>query len=214
MTKSVQQLLSEIDSRLPNTFTPTDKISWMNDMQNEIWRYMASTEPHEIDTIAGQPFYPMASDMKFDMIKAVLVSNSTVIDGTEGYAPYEYAGPDDAFSGNNYYDAVGCLGIYPVPSSDTGGGYNIKVFYEPSPVQLSTDTLTTIPSINSEYQDILKFRCMKVIAQSGNNPDVELANNYQREEDAIMKKIKTDYYKRKARKPRDTYRRSEGWWNG
>jgi hypothetical protein len=55
---------------------------------------------------------------------------------------------------------------------------------------------------------------MKVIAQSGNNPDVELANNYQQEEAEIMKKIVMDYHKRKFRKPRDTYRRSESWWKG
>lgn len=211
---TLQQLIDDVDMRLPNTFTTSQKASFMNDAIQEIWRYMASTELYEFDTIAGQALYAMASDMRIDMIKSVLVSNSTVIDGTEGYEKYWYAGPDDEMSGNSYYDALGNLGIYPVPSTATGGGYNVKVFYEPSPVALSTNTLTTVPSINVEYQDILKFRCMKVIAQSGNNPDVELANNYQREEDAIMKKIMMDYNKRKARKPRDTYRRSESWWNG
>ena len=211
---TVQQLIDEIDARLPNTFTNTLKIGFMNSFQNEIWRLLASTEIYEFDTIAGQALYTVASDMRIDMVKSVLVSNSTVIDGSEGYTTYEYAGPDDELNGSNYYDALGSFGIYPVPSTATGGGYNVKISYEPSPVQLSTGTLTTIPSINAEYQDILKFRAMKVIAQSGNNPDVELANNYQREEDVMMKKIKMDYHKRKFRKPRDTYRRSEGWSNG
>jgi len=211
---SLQELIDDIDARLPNTYTNTQKISWINDLQNEIWRYMSEEELYEFDTIAGQSIYAMASDMRIDMIKSVLVSNSTTIDGTEGYTTYKYAGPDDEFGSNAYYDALGSLGIYPVPSSDTGSGYNVKVSYEPSPVALSTNTLTTVPGINSEYQDILKFRCMKVIAQSGNSPDVELANNYQREEDALMKKIKTDYHKKKFKKPRNTYRRSESWWQG
>ena len=55
---------------------------------------------------------------------------------------------------------------------------------------------------------------MKVISQAGNNPDIELANNYQLEEDSMLKKIRMDYHNRNFRKPRDTYRRSEGWSNG
>lgn len=211
---TVQQLLDEIDIRLPNTFTATQKITFMNTFQNEIWRYMASTDLFEFDTIAGQGIYSLASDMHIDMVKSVLISNSTVIDGKEGYNTYKFAGLDDDLNSNSFYDALGSLGIYPVPSSDNGGGFNVKVSYEPSPTQLSTNTLTTVPSINVEYQDILKYRTMKVIAQSGNNPDVELANNYQQEEAEIMKKIVMDYHKRKFRKPRDTYRRSESWWKG
>lgn len=174
---------------------------------------MATTELYEFDTVASQAIYSYSSDMKIDMIKSLQVSNSTVIDGTETYTTYEFAGMDDQLIGNQYYDAMGSLGIYPVPST-AGSGYNVKVWYESSPVQLSTNTLTTVPSINVEYQDILKFRAMKVIAQSGNAPDIELANNYQAEEDAIMKKIRMDYNKRKYRKPNETYRRSEGWWQG
>lgn len=213
---TVQQLINDIKTRLPystSAFTDSFVIEKMNDFQNEIWRYMASTELYEFDTVASQAIYSMASDMRIDMIKSLQVSNSTTIDGTEGYNAYEFAGMDDEFTSNHYYDALGSLGIYPVPST-AGSGYNVKVWYEPSPVQLSTNTLSTVPSINAEYQDILKFRAMKVIAQSGNNPDVELANNYQREEDIIMKAIKSDYYKRKHRKPRSTYPRSQHNWQG
>ena len=214
---SVSQLLSDIRTRLPastDTFTDGVVIGWMNDMQNEIWRYMASTEVYEFDTIAGQALYTLPSDCAFDMIKSVQVSNSTTIDGEEGYTTYEYAGSDDELKGSQYYDALNNIGLYPEPSSDDGAGYSVKMTYEASPTQLSTNTLTTIPSINTEYHDILKFRVMKNIAQSGNAPDVELANNYQREEDAIMRKIGIDYYKRKQKLPRKTWNYQDGWWKG
>ena len=213
---SVQQLLSDIRTRLPSstaTFTDGMVIGWMNDIQQEIWRYMASTELYEFDTIASQSLYNLPSNCAFDMIKSVQISNSTVIDGTEGYATYNYAGPDDELSGNKYYDALGQIGIYPKPST-SGTGYSVKITYEASPIQLSTNTLATVPSINTEYQDILKFRAMKNIAQSGNAPDVELANNYQREEDSLFNKIKMDYYKRKQRIPRSTWSYKSGWWKG
>jgi len=214
---SVQQLLNDVRTRLPAstaTFTDGVVIGWMNDTQNEIWRYMASTEVYEFDTIAGQALYNMASDMAVDMVKSLQISNSTTIDGTETYTTYGYAGPDDTLAGNKYYDALGQVGLYPVPSSDTGAGYNVKVAYESSPVQLSTNTLSTIPSINDEYQDILKWRSLRDIAGSGNNPDSNLVLYYQGLYDRIYKKIKTDYYKRKAANPRGTYPRSEGWYSG
>lgn len=214
---TVQQLLNDVRTRLPastETFTDGVVIGWMNDTQNEIWRYMASTEPFEFDTIAGQALYNMASDMEIDMIKSVQVSNSTVIDGAETYATYDYAGPSDTLSGNRYYDAYGLIGLYPVPSSDVGSGYKVKITYEPSPIQLSTNTLTSIPSINDEYQDILKWRSLRDIAASGNNPDMNLYSFYQGLYEKLFKRIKMDYNKRKAANPRDTYPRSEGWYNG
>lgn len=213
---TLQQILDDIRVRLPMstaTFTDTVIIGWINSAQNEIWRYMASTEMASIDVINGQSVYNMESDMRIDMIKSVQVSDSTTIDGTEEYITYDYCGPDDELSGNQYYDALGQIGFYP-EFSTSEGGKKIKITYEASPVALSTDTLTTVPSINTEFQDVLKFRAMKNIAQSGNAPDVELANNYQAEEDSIMKKIKMDYFKRRFRKPRKTWDYRANWYKG
>lgn len=211
---TVQQLLDDIDSRLPNAISQSRKITWMNDTQNEIWRYMASTEVYEITTIGGQALYTLASDVATDMIKNVQVSNSTVIDGTEGYGSYDYAGPNDELTGQQWYDALGQIGIYPAPTTDESG-YNIKVTYEASPTQLSTGTLATVPDVNVEYQDILKWRVLRDIARSGSAPDVELANNYQADYDEILRRVRMDFYKRKLRNPQGpqwSYQR--GWWNG
>lgn len=213
---TVQQLLNDVRVRLPSstaTFTDGVVIGWFNDTQNEIFRYMASTEIYEFDTIAGQALYNLPSDCPFDMLKSVQVSNSTTIDGTETYTTYKYAGPDDELSGSQYYDALGQIGIYPTPTSD-GAGYNVKITYEASPTQLSTNTLSTVPSINTEYQDILKWRVLKDMAGSGNNPDTALVAYYQGLYNELYRRIKTDYYKRKHRKPRETWNYKAGWWNG
>ena len=213
---SVQQILSDIRTRLPastNTFTDGVVIGYMNDCQNEIFRYMASTEIYEFDTIASQAIYNMASDMEIDKINSVQMSDSTVIDGTESYVTYEFAGINETMSGNCYYDALGQIGIYPVPST-SGSGYKVKIHYEASPVQLSTNTLSTIPSINDEYQDILKWRACRDIAGSGNSPNTSLTTLYQGFYDKLFKMIKMDFYKRKFKNPKENYARSEGWFNG
>jgi len=213
---TVQQLLTDIRTRLPAstaTFTDGVVIGWMNDTQQEIYRYMASTELYEFDTIASQAIYTLPSNCAFDMIKSVQVSDSTVIDGTETYTTYEYAGPDDELTGNQYYDALGQIGLYPAPTSD-GAGYNVKLTYEASPTQLSTNTLSTVPDINVEYQDILKWRALRDMAGSGNNPDMALAAYYQGLYNDIYRRIKTDYFKRKHRKPKETWDYRSGWWQG
>ncbi len=213
---SVQQLLNDVRIRMPGstaTFTDGVVVGYMNDCQNEIFRYMASTDIYEFDTIASQAIYNMASDMEIDKINSVQMSDSTVIDGTEGYVTYEFTGINETLSGNCYYDALGQIGIYPVPST-SGSGYKVKIHYEASPVQLSTNTLSTIPSVNDEYQDILKWRACRDIAGSGNSPDTSLTMYYQGLYDKLFKMIKMDFYKRRAKNPRENYSRSEGWWNG
>lgn len=213
---TVSQLLTDIQTRLPystNSFTDGTVIGWMNDTQQTIWRYLASTDIYEFDTVGGQAIYTYASDMKPDKIKSVQKSNSTVIDGAEEYITLTYCGPDDELSGNQWYDAEGGIGIYPTPTTDEGG-YSIKITYEPAPVALSTNTLSTVPSINVEYQDILKWRVCRDIAASGQHPDVDLANNYAAMYNALFDRIRMDYEKRKARLPRSRWDYGAKWWTG
>lgn len=213
---NVQQILNDIRVRLPsstNTFTDGVVIGWMNTCQNEIWKYCASTDLYEFDTVASQSIYSYASDMKPDKIKSVMKSDSTTVDGTEGYVTLSRCGYNDELSGDMWYDAEGGIGIYPNPTSDDAG-YNIKITYEPSPVQLSTDTLLTVPSISTDYHDILKWRVMRDIAGSGRNPDIELANNYAANYNALLATIKMDYAKRQAKQPARKWNYKESWYNG
>lgn len=214
---TLQKILEDIKIRIPystDTLTNSRVIGWINDCQNEIWRYMASTEIYKFNIVAGQSIYNLPLNCKVDMIKSVLVSDSTVDNGNESYTPYKYAGHDDEVEGNIYYEVTDRIGIYPSPSTDLGTGYVGMIVYESSPTQLSENSLSVIPDINEEYQDILKWRACRDIAGSGHNPDDHLRDYYNSLYEKLLKKIRTDYYKRKAKNPKENYRRSESWWNG
>lgn len=214
---TVQQLLTDVATRLQystNSFPDATVIGWMNDTQNEIWKWMSSTDQYQFSTIAGQALYTIPDDMRLDRIQSVQVSDSTVIDGTEGYLTYVFAGQDDELVGNQYFDALGEIGLYPVPSTAAGTGHSVKITYEPRPVQLSTSTLATVPSLDADYQDILKWRVLRDIARSGRDPDTDLANNYQADYDALFARIKLDYYKRKQAEPKRQLPYNDGWWRG
>lgn len=214
---TVQQLLTDVGTRLQystSAFTDATVIGWMNDTQNEIWKWMASTDQFQFSTVAGQATYDMASDMRLDRIQSVQVSASTVIDGTEQYLTYSFAGQDDELVGNQYFDALGQIGLYPVPSTANGTGYNVKITYEPRPVQLSTGTLSTVPSLDTDYQDILKWRVLRDLCFSGRDPDTDLGNNYEALYQEILDRIKMDYYRRRQASPRLQRPYNAGWFRG
>ena len=59
---TVQQILDDIKSRLPYStasFPDSRVIEWINQCQNEVWRYMASTEIYEFNTVGGQALYTL-----------------------------------------------------------------------------------------------------------------------------------------------------------
>lgn len=208
---AVTQILSNIDARVPNVTSATQKVAWMNQAQDKVWRFMASTELYEFNSVADQGVYTLPVAIAADMIKSVQVSASTKIDGTESYMTYEYCGSDDVLAGSQYYNALGNIGIYPTPAKS---GYNIKIYYETKPVTLSTNTLGVTPSLNPEYQDIYEYFVCKQLVQSGNAPDIELANNYESEVKEITKKVQMNYYKRKAKNPKAKVSYKDKWWKG
>lgn len=212
---TVSSILSDVALRLPHstvTFTDSVKVGWMNSLQDEIWRYATSTKAYFFQLTSGVTDYAMATDMAFDKIKYVALSNSTVNTSTALYTEYTYVGPQETL-GDNYSKAWGStIGDILLPTPTTSG-YFVKVIYENKPVTLTT-AATDVPSLNSEFHDIYKFRICKNIAGSGNSPDVELKNNYEAEENEILSKIRMNYYYRKAAKPKSVFSYRENWYQG
>lgn len=206
-------LLSEVDMTLPNAVASSDKIAWMNDSVKRVWPWVSSTKWYQTTTVADQAIYPMSTDMRFEGIKRVFISDSTARSTTEEYTELELAHEDDTLSGFQYYKAGHGIGIYPVPSTLDYDNRALNIAYEPIPANYSStaDTTTVLP-LHPHYGNLIVFDVCSRVAKAGNNPDVDLANNYTMEYRELLRDAKRDYYNRHKKKRTWSYK--EGWWNG
>jgi len=213
-TPTFLSLLQGIDAELPNTVASTDKINWMNLAIREEWRWIASTKLFSTSLTAAKAIYTLPNDARHDKINYFAVSDSTARSSTENWTVYTPVGQDDELSGNQYYKAGGGVGIYSVPTTDDAGK-GLMAMYEAIPITYASTTDTTsIPNISKDYINIVSWKVKRRVALAGASPDVEVANNCQAEVDEIVKKIKMNYYKKKAKNPSDKFSYKANWWNG
>lgn len=207
---TVQEIISDIDIRIPNVFTINQKVDWLNEILLQLYKYMnaGNKEIYQFDSIKGQSIYSLPNDMTMDEIISVERSNDALPTSESQYTTYTYKGLNEELNGNNYFDALnGLIGVYPVPDAT---GYIFNIIYEKKPPLLSSSDLSAVPSISERYHNILKFYVCSVIAKSGNNPDVELANNYAREFNDAWQLFYKDYTVTKIKNPIKS--RANKWW--
>lgn len=209
MAESLGNLVTYIDTYLPNALTTANKIELINNEIKKFWTEMTSTSYYQFVTVADQPIYSMPTDMEFRMIvpNGVVVSDSTAaVSSTTIFQTYSLAGYDDTLNGRQYYEVPGgSIGLYPIPDN----GYPVKIRYQVRPT-ISTDS-TTLLNITDDYVDLIKFRVMSRIAKSGNAPDVELANNYELDARELERRMKVEDAKRDRKEARLVWSYKEGW---
>jgi hypothetical protein len=206
---TVQEILSDIELRLPNKFAVSNKIGWINSAVRKYWRWIPSTSLYTFNTTDDQAYYSYQTGMEPDRIQKLEVASSA---SSTSYSEYTFAGQKDALEGSRWLNEATTDGmmlrIYPTPSTTV----EVKVFYEaqPAAVSQSSDTL----GVSDEGIDLIKYNVMKVIAQAGSAPDIDMANNYDQEERDELKRIKMDYYKKKQRLPKQTKTYTNSFWKG
>jgi len=193
---TVANLLTDIDRRLPNSFSQGDKIDWLNEVQTEVFRELGIQEILEFDSIMDCPIYDLtdlAENIEFEMIKSFTVDNKeyTPADLNQEARPYIFYKVLDY---NNIETPK--IGIYPTPSKD---GLKIRIFYERRPTKLSTANLNAVPDLKEDYQSILKYGVWIIIAESMD--DIAKANNYTQKYNAELRKIKQERFEKMAKYP-------------
>lgn len=205
---TVQQILDDIDERLPNSFSTSFKINAMNDVMRKIFKYMNEKDIYQFNTVANQATYSLASNIVFDEILTVEMADDLTVTTSTTFTSYTYKGLDEEMTSNNYYDALnGLIGLYPVPKTT---GYTVNIIFEKRPTLLSASDLSATPEINEDYHDLLKFYALAVIAKSGHNPDVQLANNYLADYNDMWFLMRKDSDEKKAKNGLKA--RANRWW--
>ena len=218
---TVTQIINDVDARLPNNgFTEAQKLAWLNDTQRKVAKYLDVELVYEFLASSSME-YALSTSIRVENIKRVLVGDSTAIaniSSTTVWGTYKYAGENDILTGNQYYVpnfehynttsfSVG-LGLYPESTEIRVA----RLYYKTLLPELTTASSSNSPLWNSEWHDILKFGLMEIIAKSGNNPDVELANNYHADYVEMLREIKKDTARKIYNRPRARWNYQEHTW--
>lgn len=173
---TAKQLLTDIDRRYPSTYAEEDKIAWINDTMKEIYKDLAIQEFYSFNTIKGQNLYSLPDDCSIDNIKNVEISSmeKTATNSDWGeFKSLKNSLRDQEMYEPSYYDGTeGLLGIFPTPK----GTYKINVFYNKKPKMITN--VDDYIELDDRYTDLVKFKVLSIIAMSGHNPDIEIANQY------------------------------------
>lgn len=211
MAETLQQYLNYISEVLKNKVNSTTIITFTNNEIRKLWRDMTSTKLYEMYTVADQELYTLPTDCVFEMIteNGILVGQSTQGSTNQSYQTYRYGGKDDYASDYVYYEGTSNLfGILPVPEVSNKP---IHIRYQAKPTLFASSDTAVQFDITEDYIDLIRFRVMSRIAKTGNNPDIEMGNNYQMEADELEKqmRLRKARDKMKSNRRRVSYR--EGW---
>ena len=174
---TVRQVLDDIQVRIPHTYTQESLFLWINETMKKIYKDLAIQDYYSFTTSAYQELYSLPEDCSIDMINSVTISDKA----RDQYNPYDWGGfnelksyvPNERMTEPGYYDGrEGLIGIYPVPQDVR----KVDVFYMKKPKMVTS--LDDYIEIDDNYIDLVKYNVMSIIAMSGYNPDIELANEY------------------------------------
>ena len=174
---TVKQVLDDINVRLPHTYTQDNLFLWINETMKKIYKDLALQEFYSFNTAAGQELYSLPEDCSIDMINSLTMSEKA----RDTNNPYDWGNfkelksymPNERMSQLGYFDGRdGLIGIYPTPKDVR----KIDVFYMKKPKMITSED--DYIELDDNYIDLVKYNVMSIIAMSGHNPDIELANEY------------------------------------
>lgn len=174
---TVGQVLDDIQVRLPHEYSENSLFLWINETMKKIYKDLAVQEQYSFNTNNDQELYALPDDCSIDMIEYVTESSNARTQEN----PYDWGEfnelksylPNEPMNLPGYFDGrEGTIGIYPTPA-DTR---KIDIYYlkKPKMVTKREDFI----ELDDNYVDLVKFNVMSIIAMSGHNPDIELANEY------------------------------------
>lgn len=174
---TVRQILDDIQIRLPHSYDESSLFLWINETMKQIYKDLAIQSQYSFTTRNGQEQYVLPEDCSIDMINSVTISEKA----RDQNNPYDWGNfkeiisylPNDKMDSPGYYDGrEGTIGIFPTPT-DTR---KVDIYYMKKPQMVTSED--DYIELDDNYIDLVKYNLMTIIALSGHNPDIELANEY------------------------------------
>lgn len=165
MPLMLSAIIAEADARVPNAFDDAQKVSWLNEVNNEFF-----------DVVKIPAVYPFTSNTSGSYVLPTSVRSKNVelvIVGTRNYSSAQYAALNP---GRNYWtldDSNQTLTISPDPVTGDKG----MVRYSKIPMTtFVAGTLTAVPDAPDEYHWVYILGLCERIAKAMD--DVARGNNY------------------------------------
>lgn len=170
---TAKQIFDDIAIRLPHNYTTEDLMRWTNETIKKIYKDVSMQEQYTFTTIPGNNMYSLPLDCTMDTIDGVVMrarNQNGIFDNPRALKSYL---PEDKMREAGYFDGrEGSIGLYPRPQEV----YEITIYYQKKPQSITE--VTDFIDIDDNFVDLVKFNLMSIIAMSGHNPDIQLANEY------------------------------------
>lgn len=164
----LQNLISTVRVMYRNSYTDTQLVEWMDEVQKQIFQTVRhEAVPWYFTTVDGFSFYPLPSDCDPMGVKQVDIETKTGsnkfrqlrfinIESTEQVSPF-----------NEFYSIQANQNIYlnPVPT-DKSEGRQVIVYYNKKPATLSISDLTVVPDLEENFQELLILGCVERVARA------------------------------------------------
>ena len=174
---TAKQIIQDIDRRYPNTYTENDKITWINDTLRQIYTDIAVKAFYKFSTIKGRNLYTLPADCEIANVKSVEMSEKAKTgsnDDLGNFKELRFSLRDKYMYKPSYYDGLaGLIGLYPTPNAS---GHVINVYYNKRPKMITS--LDDYIELDERYVNLVTYNVISIIAMSGHNPDIDVANEY------------------------------------
>lgn len=159
-------IIAEADVRVPNSFDNAQKVSWLNEINNEFFDAVKIPKTAVFSTVSGTATVTLPTDVRGKNIERVNIGKGV-------YPSFLY---EDVPPGRGYhtFDDVGkILTIVPTPTAVLSG---IVKYYQISTTTFISTTLTAIPDAPAEYHWVYILGLCERIANALD--DIPRASNY------------------------------------
>lgn len=215
MGKTIGDIITYVDSVIPNKITEATKIIFLSDLlgEGDFRKFNPEIVQYDTYTVADQSEYDLPASIKVKDLLYLGVSpttyNSTdVVGSTTLFQIYKYYGQEDSQIGQRYTNYTSQLSLIPTPDDS----YHMRMKYRPfyGAYSASSDS-TTIIEADNNLINYLQNKVAARICKSMAFPRIDMGNNYEIDAEMNLNNARLNYYKtRRAESNRNiSYKR---WW--